>query len=54
MERQEVIKRLRQMLSIANELQGEGIELAGDIARIVAILKDKIRLLDPLHSESVN
>ena len=56
MEISEAVIKLREMLSLAEQIKAGGVQvgLAGDIDRIIAILKEKIRLFDPLNFESVD
>ncbi len=49
-----VVERLSEMLETAKSLQQEHhIQLEGDIERLVAILADKIRHIDPERFEHV-
>ena len=56
MKREETVSKLYEMLSLAEQIREEevGIGLAGDIDRIIAILKEKIRLLDPFRFDSID
>ena len=56
MEREKIMAKLHEMLAIAEQVNAEvgEIGLVGDMDRITAILKEKIRLLDPLNFDSVN
>jgi hypothetical protein len=56
MEISEAVIKLREMLSLAEQIKAGGVQvgLAGDIDRIIAILKEKIRLFDPLNFDSVD
>jgi len=56
MEISEAVIKLREMLSLAEQIKAGGVKvgLAGDIDRIIAILKEKIRLFDPLNFDSVD
>lgn len=56
MKREETVSKLYEMLSLAEKIREEEVEigLAGDIDRIIAILKEKIRLLDPFRFDSID
>jgi hypothetical protein len=53
---EEVVSKLNEMLWIAEQVEegAKGLGLNGDMDRIIAILKGRIRLLDPLSVDSID
>jgi hypothetical protein len=53
---EEVVGKLNEMLWIAEQVEegAKGLGLNGDMDRIIAILKGRIRLLDPLSVDSID
>ncbi len=56
MKMNEIVSKLNEMLRITEQTKegAKGIGLEGDMDRIIAILKGRIRLFDPLNFDSVD
>ena len=56
MKMNEIVSKLNEMLGIAEQIKerAKGVGLDGDMDRIIAILKGRIRLFDPVHFDSVD